>query len=97
MTILWIVIAVIAGIIVGIVFADKTNILSAFKEKEVDKYSFGRSFGAILCLFYMLPSGINMIKSGTVVNFPDIPQNLALLIAGLFGITAFAGAMKKKP
>ena len=88
-------IAGIAGLILGIFVADKTNVLSAFKEKGLEKYSFGRTLGAILCMFYLIPSGIKLIQTGVGNGFPDIPQNLALLIAGLFGITSLSGAWKK--
>lgn len=71
------------------------KILEMFKEKEGErsKWSFSRVSSAIIILHYLTFSGYVAYSNHSI---PDIPDNLYLLVASLYGVNKLAEVFKNK-
>lgn len=68
------------------------RILEIFKE-ENGKWSFGRVASAVIILHHLFMSSYVVYETHSI---PDIPDNLYLLIAALYGVNKIAEVFKNK-
>lgn len=69
----------------------KCRILSVFLDSD-GKLSFGRVTGTILSIYYIVLGITAFIETKQII---DIPPNLAMLIAALYGANKLSQAIKR--